>query len=400
MRFRRDVLPWAKWMIGGFGGAVACAGSEECDGPGGLCLASSASAGKASTAASSGSGGKAQPAGGGAGQPIAMGGTTGGETPSSGATDMGGDTSISFGGDWGSGGTSTGGSPFGSGATAATSGYGGSVTGGGPGKGGGPSTCPYSFPSSECAAQGGAGGDVGAGGAAAGAAGSGDSLGPGWCQGLPVGGKGGTGGATSGDLLLDDFEDGDAYTLPFPDGRGWWQAVNDQTSGGKMYPESCPPLVDGAAEPTYAPGESAQGFWALQTYACGFGPYFGGAWGAAVQVVLRRGAPECTQGFDASAYGGIKFFARGSGNIVLLVDTAATTPVEYGGTCAVDCYNSYITDIALTPDWASIVVPFPMLQQAWGAGAFLTDTQAITSIAWRSQAMSFELWIDDVAFTL
>ncbi len=398
MRFKRVSLKWASWMLGGVAVVVACGGGEQCDDPGGLCLQHATSAGSSGSAGSNSTGGKAQSSGGQAGQSVGGDTGRGGEPASSGGADNGGDTSISFGGDFGSGGTITSG---GSGGTAATGGYGNVGAGGKAGYGGsistgGGPTCPYPFSPSECADQGGVGGGGAAavgGASAAGAAGAGDTA---WCQGLPVGGTGGTGG--TGDLLLDDFEDGDAYTLPFPDGRGWWRAINDGTSGGVMYPEICA-LVDGAAKPTYLPGEHDLSEWSLRAYGCGFGPYIAPeGWGPALQVVLRRGPPDCTLPFDASGYRGIKFLARGSGIMTVFVDTAATTPVEYGGTCSEGCYNSYVVDLPFDADWSLIDVPFASLRQLWEPGEYLTDPQGITSIGWRSTAATFEFVIDDVTF--
>ncbi len=359
------------------GAAVACSSTDECDGPGGLCIDAPTGAGGAAGTTASASGGSSS----------ADGGTTAtGGGANSGAAGIGGDESTTLTGGTSSGGTSSGGTS--SGGTSS----GGTLNLGGDGGTAGSVTCtPPLDLEAVCPAAAGAGGEN-----------------PGWCLegaggngGAPgVAGAGGAwsaGGANSGPLvrtMIDDFEDGDHTTLPVLGGKGNWFTTNDAKPGGMQYPPPDPCTV-----PTNLAGERAGSTFSLLTYGCGHGPPDASYWGANIQVGLFSGA-ACDEPFDASDQQGVTFWARGSGPIFFAIGSSATTPVEFGGTCVADCWNAHGKMLSLSGTWTEYTVPFSELLQSpgWGTQVGALDPSTILTIGWQSADPSFEYAIDDVAF--
>ena len=232
----------------------------------------------------------------------------------------------------------------------------------------------------------GAGGTAGAGGAAhaGGEAGSG---------GTSAGGSGGSAGVGGGgnDVtvvdLIDDFESGDG-SIPETDGRiGAWYAYNDETPGATQSP---------APGETFIPeseGRSGSGVAAHTT-----GGEFK-TWGAGIGVDfyndgLVRGS------YDASAYQGITFWARGSVPIDLKFASTTTTPVDQGGSCvAVKCDDHHGSTISLSGSWAQYSFSFAELkQQGWGAPAEFDEKEVISLHFEVEQDTAFDFWLDDVGF--
>lgn len=186
-----------------------------------------------------------------------------------------------------------------------------------------------------------------------------------------------------GITLIDDLEDGDIL-LPDRDGRsGWWYTATDRTPG-----EHFPPVP-------WAPSEA-------DAFAGSFAAHFSGSgfldWGATLGFTLNEECP-----YDASAYSGITFQARGQGTIRVRFTTVATVPtVLVPGDCVEACWDDFATDIDLTESWEEYRISWSDLAQAgWGEPAEF-DPAELLAIVWQGgTAMStFDLWLDEIAFVV
>jgi expansin (peptidoglycan-binding protein) len=191
--------------------------------------------------------------------------------------------------------------------------------------------------------------------------------------------------------LIDDFEDGNATILSVAGRSGQWTAYNDATAGGTQTPK-------GSATPA-AGGANSSGF-ALHTTGSGFT-----SWGAGVQLDFNNtgGGASSRMPFNASAYQGVSFYAKGSGAVRVELPTLATTDSAGGGTCTTDCLNSHGQSITLTADWTLITVPFAKVaQEDWGTPAAF-DASTLLGLAFKVPGSSdapatFDFWIDDLKF--
>jgi hypothetical protein len=205
-------------------------------------------------------------------------------------------------------------------------------------------------------------------------------------------------GASS--LLIDDLEDGDAWSLPLPGGRAFWGTFHDDSPASAQYPD-CPIslLGNGLARPTpqsdLRTGDDLSDF-SMRTTGCGFRLYAG------VQLNFRSGPPDCVLPFDASSYDGIEFWLYQSvpGSIQLRLDTKRTVPIAYGGSCTTDCYDSYQNLLPLPESgtWQKITVPFADLQ---AFSHTVPNLATVMTIAWAvpvQPSLTFDFAIDGVAF--
>jgi len=204
------------------------------------------------------------------------------------------------------------------------------------------------------------------------------------CGEPPIGGE---------DALIDDLEDGDGR-LRLVDGRdGGWFVINDQT--GTQLPA-------GAIVPETGEGaDGSEGF--VRTMGQGFS-----GWGAAIGVNFH-GNPSCP--YDASAFSGVSFYARGDSTISVQVSTAATVPIATGGdgTCQKPggspdegCYGTHRKDVELSADWQHYSLSWDeLVQPSWGTPAALEPSRviALQFTVLEDEALDFDFAVDEVAFT-
>lgn len=193
--------------------------------------------------------------------------------------------------------------------------------------------------------------------------------------------------------VIDDFEDADNAVLKSEGRVGRWNAYNDGT--GTQMPSAGSELVP------EGPGANSTQL-ALHTSGSGFTD-----WGAGLQVDLNNSGSGAAarEPFDASAYTGVTFYAKGSGQIRVEFVTQATTEPSQGGTCAENCYDSHGSDpIALSAEWAPITLFFANLtQEGWGTPADFSPAQLLglnfKALKGDTADATFDLWIDEVSFT-
>lgn len=183
--------------------------------------------------------------------------------------------------------------------------------------------------------------------------------------------------ATGSAPLIDGFDT--AGLLPTHEGRaGRWFFYDDGT-GGQQRVEFDP------AEPVLH--VSSRGF---------------SGWGSGLGVTL---SPDSTPGracaYDASAYGGFTFRARGTGRIRLRIAMPESTRVAEGGECTLpgdECYDWPGAWLALGADWKAHTLPFcALVPEGWSARAKPLDPSRISAIHFMLEGQT-ELWLDDLAF--
>lgn len=189
--------------------------------------------------------------------------------------------------------------------------------------------------------------------------------------------------ATGNEPLIDDFEDNDARIAPLEHRAGFWGASNDST--GKQRPAPGAPLAMARI-----PGGRGASHFALHTSGSKFTK-----WGAllAADFSPRR----C---YDASAYAGLVFYARGRGSFNVVAKMTQVAPEEFGGSCTHDCFDSHRATFALTSDWQERHVTWAELKQQGYGQAVPFDPRSLLSLEFTvaPDQTPFDLWIDDVRF--
>jgi hypothetical protein len=128
-------------------------------------------------------------------------------------------------------------------------------------------------------------------------------------------------------------------------------------------------------------------------------------WGGGVGTTLRAGAADQSTPWDAAAYSGISFWARGEGPMWAQVSLAETRSADqdYPGLCqtvlALNCNDNYVSAaFELTPDWTRYEIPFAALkQEGWGHPVPWTFNVSSFEFRWGTEG-SFDFWIDDLRF--
>jgi hypothetical protein len=180
--------------------------------------------------------------------------------------------------------------------------------------------------------------------------------------------------------LLDGFEDCD-LGLPANGGRaGGWYAYS--SAGVTLTPS---PLA------TTAGGAPAGAACALRVQGTVTG---GGSAYAGFGVTPRTPPP-----YDASVYGGLALWAKGTGTVRLELVTDATLPTDGGGTCASGCWDHYGFRIPLAPQWTRYVLPWHhFTQSGWGTAVALDPTKLRNLQVALGGGATYDVWIDEVAF--
>jgi hypothetical protein len=228
--------------------------------------------------------------------------------------------------------------------------------------------------------------------------------------------SGGNGGRCPGDpptkALIDDMESGTGRILDNEGRLGVWYTFNDQTdspgnASGTQWPARTTP---GVPIPTSViDGGRGCSTRAMHSYGSGFRD-----WGAGIGFDLGFDG-QTYRTYDASAYAGITFWARGLPETVMQVriSTAVTTHAEWGGTCPQElCPFPYHSTLTLSSQWTQYWIPFADLYQvSWSTPANFQLNQ-LTNIQffvpgltqcedWQwgcNDTQTFDFWVDDVAF--
>ncbi|MEM9454086.1 MAG: hypothetical protein AAGF11_07895 [Myxococcota bacterium] len=212
--------------------------------------------------------------------------------------------------------------------------------------------------------------------------GSGSSSGdpPAACGDTPIGGE---------HALIDDLEvepgevDPDSNIIEH-DGRvGSWYVYNDGSGGG---------LQNGGDAFMPQPGGAEGSAYTARTWGEGFD-----TWGAGMGVAINASMTDCP--YDAAAFEGISFWARGTGTVRVQLPIMATVPTEAGGTCSGVCYDTFGLEVELTDVWTFYAFAWDELaQQGWGDPAMF-DPQELMQVQWQAPAATeFDIYVDTLSF--
>jgi hypothetical protein len=163
---------------------------------------------------------------------------------------------------------------------------------------------------------------------------------------------------------------------------GQWLIFNDGT--GTQFPRP------GTADPTRIPGGHGASHFALHSAGGKFSK-----WGASLSFEFNP--RHC---YDASAYGGLEFWARGRGEIRLIVKMTQVIAEEFGGSCSHDCYDGHAKRIKLSRDFQHVVVRWSELTQTGFGTPLAFDPRSLDAIDFSvlPEETPFDFWIDDVSF--
>ncbi|HEY0464268.1 MAG TPA: hypothetical protein VGC79_08670 [Polyangiaceae bacterium] len=198
--------------------------------------------------------------------------------------------------------------------------------------------------------------------------------------------------------LIDDLEDGDGTISGAGSRVGYWYTYNDGT--GTQTPAPKAPFLG------VAPGNTTG---TPKLAAVTSGTVFT-TYGAGMGFDFNNNGKSCP--YDASAYMGIKFWAKANaGNMAMMKLTAmvkipATTPTTAdGGTCAAMCEDHYALTPAptLTTTWTQYTITFAnkatFAQGGFGTAVPTFDKSKILAMQFQvAKSVKFDFSVDDITF--
>jgi Carbohydrate binding domain (family 11) len=203
---------------------------------------------------------------------------------------------------------------------------------------------------------------------------------------------------SSKDPVFDDFDDGEPGHAANGT-RGFWYTYDDETDGTQSPTGSNVEAVPG--------GVTSDGF-ALRVQASGFSK-----WGSGFGTNFAAASSACL--FDASAWSGFSFWAKGSialvegkstesaGQLKISIMEKDIVPLDVGGLCNPDlaeCWDSHKIRVELTDCWQQHVVRFSDLKpDNWGKPAGELNLQEFYGMVFEvTQNQTSDVWIDDIRF--
>lgn len=189
--------------------------------------------------------------------------------------------------------------------------------------------------------------------------------------------------------LIDDFEDGDSLAVPEPDREAYWFTIKDPSPGIIEPDTNFLPVPGGAHGSARAAHIKASGFT---------------VWGAgfAANVTHLAGGIRCP--YNATQFSGLRFFARGSGEIRAELLIPEVVDRQFGGKCdpsAGDvCYDTHGVSIPLTSEWKAYSFPWQaFVQRNYGLqAAFRPEAIMSLQFSFELSGLPVDVWFDDVSF--
>jgi hypothetical protein len=212
-------------------------------------------------------------------------------------------------------------------------------------------------------------------------------------------------GSKKGDgtnTVIDELDDTDTKFAPAGTGMGSWDWGKDTatTAMGTITPANTMALM---------PATGGHAGSALHITGTGLT-----GWGASLAAFLNG----TTGAFDASDYGGVAFWIKGTTTVQegankLMIQARMPDVLPGAGSCCKDtvvgseCYSGHRTVIDVPADWAEVKIAWSdFMGPAWGLGSTLAfNPNRIRDInfsfnhdAMGMTATSFDVWIDGVRF--
>ena len=197
------------------------------------------------------------------------------------------------------------------------------------------------------------------------------------------------------DLAIDDLEDGDNAIGALGQRSGFWYTYNDGTAAQIPAPDP-----SGAV-----PFKASAGGHSAMFSAHTSGPAFT-TWGAGMGFDFNNtSAKSCV--YNASAYTGIKFWAKGNAAIKAMVKVPGTTQsTSDSGTCTATgmCEDHYFLQPKpiLTDTWTQYTIDFSSTttfgQEGWGAKVAFDKANIIAVQFQVGMGVPFDFSVDDITF--
>ena len=182
--------------------------------------------------------------------------------------------------------------------------------------------------------------------------------------------------------LIEDWEEDDPSLLRADGRSGSWLTFDDGTSKQNVPSSS-------QLRPSRITGGRSQ-----------YGLHLSGGrfteWGVSFGSDFATGS--C---YDASAYDGVEFWAKGQSAIHVGVQMIDIQSPKFGGFCSGDvCYNSHRKRVTLSPGWKRYTVRWHELEQLNAAARIPLDTKRIRFLEFSilAEDTPFDVWLDDVSF--
>jgi hypothetical protein len=105
--------------------------------------------------------------------------------------------------------------------------------------------------------------------------------------------------------------------------------------------------------------------------------------------------------YDASAYAGIRLWAKGSGRIRVGLQMIDIQDVKYGGLCEKSCFDSHRVVLTLERTFSSHLIRWEDLEQLQAKGPPIPfDPRRIRFLEFGVDPLDtpFDVWIDDISF--
>lgn len=203
------------------------------------------------------------------------------------------------------------------------------------------------------------------------------------------------------DLLIDDLEDGENGIARVGSRTGYWYTYGD-TLGSTIVP-----MPDASGKAPLKPGMTnchggtqcimISGTTAAADEVAKQYPYAG------VGFDFSNASKPCV--YNASAYTGIKFWARGNVPITIKLNTTATAKLDGGGTCTGDLCNGGFSpagaDVVLTDAWQEITLAFATAAPPTWAAALAMHPDKANLVSLQVQippGQPFSVALDDITF--
>ncbi len=191
--------------------------------------------------------------------------------------------------------------------------------------------------------------------------------------------------------LIDDGEDGNNQVAVREGRSGYWYTYADE--GSTVTPT---PGAQGGTFAMAEGGANGSGYAARMQGRVGTG--------SIVYAGLGFSLLDPKDAYDASRYGGIRFYARrgGGSDVPVRVKLPDRNTDPDGGRCQ-ECFNDFGAVLNLTETWTEYVLAFASAVQdeSWGDQFSRLTPSAIYSLQWQvnSPGADFDVWVDDIAFT-
>jgi len=188
--------------------------------------------------------------------------------------------------------------------------------------------------------------------------------------------------------VIDDFEDGNDHVFKGFEREGFWFAASDKTEGSTMTPNApfsaeLLPEAESSKDNRYAAHLTAAGQ-----------KSWGVVWGA--QLNWTHEGIKCP--LNVSAFGGVRFRAKGPGKVRVSMAVPEVTPKDGGGTCLDRCYDAHGKLFLLGDAWDTYEMRWEKMQQGgWGTEARFTP-ERVVNLTFNAdpKALPIDLWLDDV----